>query len=96
MKTISSWKYILIGCLFLALLTACASIPTETPAPETTATTQPTIVPTASETPAPEPTFPIGTFEQVGGHWVVEFRENGIYFWYSKRNTSWNFEMKYV
>jgi hypothetical protein len=29
--------------------------------------------------------FPTGTFEQVGGHWNVEFREDGTGTWFSKR-----------
>lgn len=98
MKTILLWKRFLIGCLFLALLTGCASAASETPTPEPAAIIGPTVTPL----PSPEPTatirptitplpfiegtkFPTGTFEQVGGHIAVEFREDGTGRWYSER-----------
>ena len=102
MKKNSLWKQFLIGFLLLALCTACEPAPAEAPTPEPTATTKPTIAPTATETPTPEPTatikptitplpfiegteFPTGLFEQVGGHWTAEFREDGTASWKSTR-----------
>ena len=79
MNTTALWKRFLIGSLFLALITGCTPA---TPTPEPTATIKPTITPL----PFIEGTeFPTGIFEQVGGHWFVEFREDGTGFWHSTR-----------
>ncbi len=98
MKTHLLWKRLLIGCLMLASLTGCASSTTETPTSEPTdvstisPTDKPTIQPTAVVKPTITPLpftegteFPTGSFEHVGGHWTVEFREDGTGTWYSKR-----------
>lgn len=89
MKSILYWIRFLIGCLYLALITACTPAIPDTLAPEPTA-------PAVSEMPLPEPTltplpfiegteFPTGKFEHVGGHYVIEFREDGTSVWYTER-----------
>lgn len=62
--------------------------PTLMPTASATPTTEPTatIKPTITPLPFIEGTeFPIGTFEQVGGHWYIEFRIDGTGTWFSKR-----------
>jgi hypothetical protein len=80
MRTITLWKQFLIVCLFLILFAGCAPAASDTPEP--TSTIKPTITPL----PFVEGTkFPTGKFEHVGGHWIVEFREDGTEYWYSTR-----------
>lgn len=56
MKTSLFWKRLLIGCLFLVLLTGCAKAAPETPTPEPTATLVPPTATPAPPTDTPEPT----------------------------------------
>jgi len=70
-------KRFIIGCLFIAILSGCAPA-----APEPTEYIKPTITPL----PFIEGTkFPTGIFEHVGGHWIIEYREDGTVFMYSER-----------